>query len=61
MTKEELIKFLKENLDLSVVMSKDYISGSDGYDDIIRVKVTLKLDGEEIAKDSDYVEVEGKE
>ena len=50
MTQEELIKFLKDNLEIIVWCDRD---GCDSH----QVNVALHLCGEEISKDSDYLPI----
>lgn len=47
MTKEELVKFLKENLQISIYDSSDY------YDEHTSLTVSISLGGEEISSSTE--------
>jgi len=55
MTKEELIEFLKENLQITVTEKNEYVYGGMGN----CIYVTLMLEGEEIS--SDYYQLPSKD
>lgn len=50
MTKEELIQFLKEHLNI-------HIQTESWYDHKVKIKVEITFEGETIAKDHDYIDL----
>jgi len=50
MTKDEIKEYLRENLNIQVYTESTYEDGCSG----IKIKVTLELEGEDIAVSTDY-------